>query len=64
MKDNNDNDLWFGLFWGVVIGFVLTSLLWSYHIKTDYKPCMDKALDELTACKVKLIETIVECKRK
>ena len=64
MRNNNNNDLWFGLFWGAWIGSVLAILLFSYRIETNYKLNGDKALDELTACKVKLIETIVECKRK
>ena len=64
MRNNNNNDLWFGLFWGAWIGSVLAILLFSYRIETNYEPRMDKALDELTACKVKLIETIVKCKRK
>ena len=64
MKNNNDNDLWLGLFWGAWIGSVLAILLFSYRTETNYKLNRDKELDELTACKVKLIETIVECKRK
>jgi len=65
MKDNNETDsFWIGLCFGLFIGCVITTILFIYHIETDFKPRMDKALDELTACKVKLIETIVKCKRK